>query len=337
MSRLTSQILLFLFSGQLTAASPTPITSVEDLYARHAKLPKIMQTVIGPGPVHMQMMVALSAMRWQLRNHHVTSLDFWINEKHVIYFNDYFTSQEKGELTKIFNVVSQRVIEGKRDIQSLLVGAGSASAMVRLSLLQADVDRLENQYKQAVSFARERHEGENQQRYGTLPYSHHLNEVHEVLKRFGLGHRSSYLGLKLGTAAWLHDVLEDTRSTYHELINLFGEDISSIVLGVTKLKGDYDCREDYLRDNYERCSRNKGSRLLKVADRIANVETGLKDLFYGRPSIVGKYFEEWALFKQTLYIPGEAEEMWIHLERLLTDLPYAHNFVFTPCRDLLAP
>ncbi|MEO0336898.1 MAG: hypothetical protein AAF202_10910, partial [Pseudomonadota bacterium] len=46
----------------------------------------------------------------------------------------------------------------------------------------------------------------------------------------------------------------------------------------------------------------------------------------GRPSKVHKYFQEWPLFVEMLYVEGEADVMWAHLERLLTDLTYAQKF-----------
>jgi hypothetical protein len=48
---------------------------------------------------------------------------------------------------------------------------------------------------------------------------------------------------------------------------------------------------------------------LKLADRIANVEAG--------GNLVGMYKKEHEDFKRALYTPGQAEEMWAHLNQLL--------------------
>jgi hypothetical protein len=160
-----------------------------------------------------------------------------------------------------------------------------------------------------------------------------------------LGPKDSLLGLKLGTAAWLHDVVEDTSTTYEQLVELFGREIADIVLGVTKVPKDGIMTPlQRTAATYQRTQSNPKSRILKVADRIANVEDGLFLLFTGQPSIVHKYFEEWAQFRQMLYVPGDADSMWRHLERLLTDLPYAQDYILKhrhlfpePCEDLISP
>src|SRR5262249_6014923 len=153
-----------------------------------------------------------------------------------------------------------------------------------------EVLRLKDQHKDVIRFALSKHEGEYRQTYGDEPYSYHLRKVREVLKRFGFGSKDSFFGLKLGTAAWLHDVVEDTDATLEQIDQLFGTEIAKIVQGVTKLKDDSIEHEQLLRMTYERTRLDRGSRILKLADRIANVEEGLKDLFSGRPSKVHKYF-----------------------------------------------
>ena len=64
------------------------------------------------------------------------------------------------------------------------------------------------------------------QDYDGLPYDEHLQEVVDVLKKFGYG--GKYL-----IAAWLHDILEDSSVSYNDIKKLFGEEIAEITYCVT--------------------------------------------------------------------------------------------------------
>ena len=59
-----------------------------------------------------------------------------------------------------------------------------------------------------------------------FPYEKHLDDVVEVLKRFG------YSG-KYVIAGYLHDILEDTGLSYSDVKRYFGEEIAEMVYCVT--------------------------------------------------------------------------------------------------------
>lgn len=270
-------------------------------------------------------LTAFFTMLPALRQHNLV-LNDWFREDHVVYLTDYLDDGEKEQMIKIFAEISRRIREGDHNMHHVLFGLEPDLLVTKVGKLDSEVLRIKNQHKEVIRFAITKHEIEKNQLYGTFPYSYHLRKVRGVLKRFGFGRKNSFFGLKLGTAAWLHDVLEDTDATYEQIAELFGKDVADIVRGVTKLKKTATLHGDELLiKTYERTRENKGSRILKVADRIANVEEGLGDLFSGKPSKVHKYFKEWELFKRMLYVPGDADEMWIHLEKLLTNLKYAQE------------
>src|SRR4051812_16593177 len=75
----------------------------------------------------------------------------------------------------------------------------------------------------ARAFAEERHGG---QRYGDAPYVTHLAHVRKVLARFGHGGA-------FAVAAWLHDTVEDTKTTRAEIATRFGEEVAALVWAVT--------------------------------------------------------------------------------------------------------
>jgi len=248
------------------------------------------------------------------------SLQAWFREDHIVYLSDYLSDDEKKRMIPLFQKIGERVKAGERDILKIL---GHSPLIEKVGEVAIEVLRFKDMHKTVIELAIKKH----QKPYSPeQPYSYHLRRVREVLKQFGFGPKDSLLGLKLGTAAWLHDIIEDTDVTHAFLAERYGEEIADIVQCVTKFKIPELTKEENLRLTYERTRRLKASRILKLADRIANVEEGLTNFFGGNPSIVQKYFDEWPIFREMLYVKGEAEEMWTHLELLLTNQVYARSF-----------
>lgn len=146
------------------------------------------------------------------------------------------------------------------------------------------------------------------QKYGDRPYSYHLAQVSQLLAEFG------YLGDEAITAAgWLHDTLEDTETTYTELVSEFGHEISDIVWAVTNEPGGN--RVDRFRNTALKIQSNKKALIVKLADRIANTEASLQT----NPKLYKMYVKEFALFKELLYNPQQNAElipMWNRLIEL---------------------
>lgn len=149
-------------------------------------------------------------------------------------------------------------------------------------------------------FAAVKHAG---QTYGSgLPYTHHLAAVEQVLRRFNVSDEN------LLTAAWLHDVVEDTETKLKEVEEMFGPEVARIVHAVTN--EDAPNRKMRHALTYPKI-REAGTAAitLKLADRIANVEAG--------GNLVGMYRKEHEDFRRALYTPGQADIMWDHLNTLM--------------------
>lgn len=212
-----------------------------------------------------------------------------------------------------------------------LAKAGDAEILQKLVGLDAQVRALKKDHKKAVSLAIENHDNRGQ-KYADHPYSFHLRNARAVLKRFGLGPRTSLLGLRLGTVTWLHDIIEDTPVTVEMLEALLGRETALDVVALTnEPKQEGLSKHDRKRITFERIGERRHSRIVKLADRITNVEESLRNSVFGRTTKIDKYRAEWPLFKQYLYRDHEAPEvlaMQEHLERLLTDSDYARAQIF---------
>lgn len=136
-----------------------------------------------------------------------------------------------------------------------------------------------------------------------LPYVVHLQAVDSVLLSFGLN------DCNLRMAAWTHDVLEDTNETYEHLLEEFGDFVANIVACVTEPKGGN--RRWRHEQTYPKIAENAGAILVKLADRIANVEFGGK--------LVDMYRKEQEEFEAAIRRDFSVTEtkMWDRLNGLL--------------------
>ncbi len=153
----------------------------------------------------------------------------------------------------------------------------------------------------AQAFAETAHEG---QKYGEEPYTVHLKAVAMVLCRYGCTDEN------LLSAAFLHDVVEDTPVTIDQVNLVFGRSVADLVYRVTNEPGANRMARHVA--TYPKIKESYDATMLKLADRIANVEASAKD-----PGKMKMYKKEWSFFKESLYTPGVHEKMWNHLIKLL--------------------
>ncbi|NBP67649.1 MAG: bifunctional (p)ppGpp synthetase/guanosine-3',5'-bis(diphosphate) 3'-pyrophosphohydrolase [Cytophagia bacterium] len=120
-------------------------------------------------------------------------------------------------------------------------------------------------YKYVKDFAIESHKS---QKYGVYNYDIHLINVVSVLFRNDI--LLSYKNYSLLASAWLHDILEDTKISKEEFIDRFGESIYETVWSLTD--GEGNTREEKKVKMYSKLIHNQDSIIIKLADRIANLE-----------------------------------------------------------------
>ena len=125
------------------------------------------------------------------------------------------------------------------------------------------------QYDEVLKFASEKHSGQYRAD-GVTPYINHPVLVAELVKKY----KQSKNIDSIVAAALLHDTLEDTYTSYRELVDNFGEMVASMVMEVTSasfmpfLAG----KADYLQNKMINMSNY--ALIIKLADRLANIIDG---------------------------------------------------------------
>ena len=119
--------------------------------------------------------------------------------------------------------------------------------------------------KKALIYASNKHFG--QFRKSGEPYINHPIEVATILSNEYKADSDTLI------AALLHDVIEDTDSTYEEVKELFGKTIADMVLLVTKIKGQKLDKNDYLNKIVTSLITDPRVIIIKLVDRLHNMRT----------------------------------------------------------------
>jgi GTP pyrophosphokinase len=121
----------------------------------------------------------------------------------------------------------------------------------------------------AYAYAQRMHEG--QARHSGEPYFSHPVAVAAILTEQRLDDATI-------ATALLHDTIEDTKGTYTEVAERFGDDVAELVDGVTKLTNlELSSRESKQAENFRKLlmamSKDLRVILVKLADRLHNMRT----------------------------------------------------------------
>lgn len=184
-------------------------------------------------------------------------------------------------------------------------------------------------------FCKHQHDIECNQKYNKiLLYSFHLNLVDKQVDKFKYlikdsfiinekNHLSHPVGLHqiLSDAAWGHDLIEDARITYNDVVDkaseiygnsLAGKILGDIIYSCTELRGkNRDERHGF--EYFRLLRENKFGLFVKLCDIAANVGYGLLT----NSSMYNKYQKEFPKLKEQLYI-SEFDDLFNYIEKLLT-------------------
>lgn len=142
------------------------------------------------------------------------------------------------------------------------------------------------------------------QEYDGFPYHKHLDDVDTIVQRYSKA-------VKHRIAAWLHDIIEDTPVSYNDIDKQFGYEIAEIVFCVTDEMGRN--RAEKKPKTYPKIRSNSDAVFIKLCDRIANIESGLKT----GNSMTKKYLKEHTEFREALFSDGVWGKVWKDLDMLI--------------------
>ena len=168
---------------------------------------------------------------------------------------------------------------------------------------------------EAKKFSLEAHKGDV---YGGYPYGKHLNDVYNVLVSFGIFDEFVLV------ISWLHDTIEDTQIVYEDVKDEFGCEVADVTYLVTDKRGRN--RKERHQNTYPELAKNQYARLVKIADRIANITNSMHDI---QEKFV-MYEKEHPYFKETLQAEMDESDkyheieikMWEHLDKLIEIGPF---------------
>jgi len=147
-------------------------------------------------------------------------------------------------------------------------------------------------------------------KYGEKDYVYHLKMVHEVAEKFiYLVAESERENVYCG--CWVHDIIEDARETYNDVLQNTNETIAELAFALTNEKGKN--RNERANDKYyQEMHETPNAVFIKFCDRIANITHSKSQ----GSSMYEKYKKENDNFIQKTYRP-ELMDMIKHIDTLL--------------------
>lgn len=155
------------------------------------------------------------------------------------------------------------------------------------------------------------------QKYGTSPYSYHLDAVAGLAVQY-FTHLDEFMAPvhprldHVLSVAFLHDILEDTDVEIGELRDSYGFAIADDVYCLTDEDGA-NRKERKLR-TWHKIRSSPVALYIKLCDRLANTKESLSQ---EKHSLLGMYQKEFPLFEAALYIPDSPlEVLWQDLKKV---------------------
>jgi len=145
-----------------------------------------------------------------------------------------------------------------------------------------------------------------------LPYDFHLRMVVRNGEKF-IHLVSNDNQESVINGCWCHDLIEDTRQSYNDVLENTSYETAEIVRVCTNLTRGRNRAERMPDWIYKDIKETPNALFVKLCDRIANCQ-------YSRmtgSSMFTKYQKEHAHFKEMLYTKGYLQVMWDYLEEVL--------------------
>jgi len=109
-------------------------------------------------------------------------------------------------------------------------------------------------------------------KFSNLPYIVHPEAVAEIISQVTDNE-------EVIAAAWMHDIIEDTPTTFEDIVQGFNFRVAELVNGVSKIskKGDGNRISRVIDDVYHYGAAPKWAKAIKIADAIHNVPLMIRD------------------------------------------------------------
>lgn len=117
-----------------------------------------------------------------------------------------------------------------------------------------------------VDFAAKKHVGQRRKNKNNDPYINHPIDLAHILVSCGI------TDLDIICAAILHDTIEDTNTTYDELLENFGEIITSLVMECSDDKNLDKITRKKLQISHAKTTSDK-AKIVKLADKYSNIKS----------------------------------------------------------------
>jgi (p)ppGpp synthase/HD superfamily hydrolase len=142
-------------------------------------------------------------------------------------------------------------------------------------------------------------------KYGKLPYEFHLRAVVAAMPTFASDEAVA--------AAWLHDAVEDTETTLHDIRQEFGGKVARLVDAVTDEPGpNRAVRKEGM---YKKLAAAPAeARAVKLADRFANMKASIEN-----PKKGAMYLKEFPSFMRKVAVDPENALIIVSLYELFMD------------------
>ncbi|MFC5045792.1 HD domain-containing protein [Aquimarina hainanensis] len=172
-------------------------------------------------------------------------------------------------------------------------------------------------YQKAIKFAGEKHATQKIPGSEANYLVHISNVAMEILMAYS-AQKNFNIDLAI-QAAILHDVIEDTDTTYEEVKKNFGGSVADAVLALTKNVSLPDKR-DQMKDSLSRINKlSKEVGMVKLADRITNLQSPPP---HWKKEKIQAYHEEAKLIADTL-----TEKNTYLMTRLLERIEAYHQYL----------
>lgn len=190
------------------------------------------------------------------------------------------------------------------------------------------------------SFARKyanTHHNKIGQTYDGKEYDFHLNEVALVMRREKHHLPKSVLVIDaeaykaiMADVSYLHDLIEDTKVSYEDILLWFGEEAADIVSIVSDPKDPALSRKEkkaFMNERFSKLDETKfvewGALVLKAIDRMVNMRYSL---LTGNKNMIKMYYKEQLEFRKAVFRDNIAVNVWKELDFMDEEISKKYNF-----------